>query len=212
MEAIPCYKVYGFVKRDRSGRIRWLLDELGVPYESHFLNWKADENNKPEYLAIHPLGQVPALTENKQTFIESGAICFYLARKYRTKLPLIPNAESPLWPTFLQWMFFAAATLDPKYNEYLYLSWKEDDALKGRLLPGLREELREMATVLETELGDRSYLVGGEFSIVDIMIGSVVWWLWDEKIIDVPRFPRLTVYTDRLSQRPAVKSSGALST
>ena len=74
-------KLY-FAPRTRATRARWLLEELGVPYELVKLDLARQENTTPAYLAVHPLGEVPALVDGEVTLLESLAICLHLADRY----------------------------------------------------------------------------------------------------------------------------------
>ena len=205
----PSLEVIGFVKQDRSGRIRWLLDELEIPYSSRFLDIKKGENESPEYLRLSPLGLVPTLLENGHPINESGAICLYLADRYGKRKAIAPDATSSLRSEFLHWYFFAAATLDPKTNE-LGLAERAPvgDPLHARVAT-ITSELREICAVIENRIRDRDYLVGNEFSLADIIAGNCLSWLLDGELPQA-EFPRIHSYVERLKARPAVKTSGAI--
>ena len=85
-------KLY-FTPRTRANRPRWMLEELGVPYEIVHVNLDAKENREPGYLRVHPLGQVPALVDGDVTVFESIAICMYLADRYPV-MGVAPQASS----------------------------------------------------------------------------------------------------------------------
>jgi glutathione S-transferase len=104
-------KLY-FAPRTRAIRARWLLEELGVPYELIKLDLARQENSTPTYLAVHPLGEVPALVDGDVTLLESLAICLYLADRFPEKhlAPLMGSAERG---PYYQWMAFAEVSLAP---------------------------------------------------------------------------------------------------
>lgn len=105
-------KLYGDPKT-RTPMVQWYLEELGTKYEYVSLNISAGENRKPEYLAINPIGKVPAILDGNLKLWESGAILLYLAEKYQQNPTSLE--ESAL---VSQWVFFANATLSPAlFNE-----------------------------------------------------------------------------------------------
>jgi glutathione S-transferase len=209
MTETPSFEVIGFVKQDRSGRVRWLLEELELSYESRFLDWRKDENESSEYRRLNPLGVVPTLLERGQAMIESGAICLYLADRYGAGKALAPDPLNPLRAEYLQWFFFVAATLDAKANELgLAENSPEGDSLRARI-PSILTELRQVSWVLEDRLKERDYLVGNEFSVVDILAGNCFGWLLGGEL-PAAEFPALHSYVERLKKRPALRASGAI--
>ena len=207
----PKYTVYGFNKGDRSGRVCWLLSELGIPYNRKELSFKDGDLDKPEYLKINPMGMVPAMTEDEVPMFESCAIMLYLAEKHHYTKPLLPMAGSPHRQAFLQWHFFAAATMDYKFNELMYLLFGhngEDDATKAAKKPPIIAEMKHILSVIEKAIGTREYLVGGEFSAADISVGSLCYWYMDDDYFNTAEFPRVKAYIERLKARPAAVASG----
>ncbi len=95
----------------RDARCQWVLEELGVPYKHVVMDPTKAENKTPEYLAIHPMGKVPAMVDGTMTLIESAAICEYLAEKYSR---LIPNSKDPEYFLHKQWMYYARTTVEPQ--------------------------------------------------------------------------------------------------
>src|SRR5882672_4547196 len=109
-------KLY-FAPRTRSTRPRWMLEELGVPYELIAVDLAAKENREPGYLHVHPLGQVPALVDGDVTVFESIAICMYLADRCPGR-SLAPAASSPLRGQYYQWLLFCASTIEPAIGRW----------------------------------------------------------------------------------------------
>lgn len=206
---LPSFEVIGFVKQDRSGRIRWTLEELEIPHTSRFLDIRKGENESPEYLELSPLGLVPTLLENGHPLNESGAICLYLADRYGSRKAIAPDATSHLRGEFLHWYFLAAATLDAKTNELgLAERAPAGDPLHLRI-DTITAELREICQLFENRLSERDYLVGNEFSLADILSGNCLSWLLDGELPPAD-FPAIHAYIERLKTRPAVKASGAI--
>src|SRR5262249_30062465 len=98
--------------RSRSVRARWLLEEIGEPYELVRLDLSKAEHKEPGYLKIHPHGAVPAFSDGDLTMFESSAICMYLADKFPQKR-LAPPVGSTVRGLYYQWMVYSIATLEP---------------------------------------------------------------------------------------------------
>ena len=99
-------QIYCMAKQDRSDRVRWLLEELAVNYQDHFLNQAGGDLNTPEFRKLNPMGRVPVIIDDGKTIFESGAICLYLADKYTDK-KLAPAVNSDERSSYLQWMVFS---------------------------------------------------------------------------------------------------------
>ena len=197
-------KLYSFIPQDRSGKIRWLLEELGVTYEIRNLDGENQENETQDYLKIHPMGMVPVLEDNGTVIFESGAICIYLTERFASR-GLAPSASSPHRGEFLTWTFFATATLDPlliRVFEAKKLPSQEGD----KLLREIKETFAPVAKKLESALADSPYLIGGEFSAADIMIAQPLNWADRVRLLD--DYPVLSRYLERLRARPACKKAG----
>src|SRR5579859_6645904 len=97
-------KLY-FAPGTRATRPRWMLEELGIPYEIVTVDLEAKENREPGYLRIHPLGRVPVLVDDEVTVFESIAICMYLAERHSER-GLAPPVSSPLRAQYYQWLLF----------------------------------------------------------------------------------------------------------
>src|SRR5438045_3786801 len=107
-------KLY-YVPMTRSNRPRWMLEELGVPYELVRLDPKKGENQTPEYLAINPTGKVPSLVDGEVKMFESAAIVAYLADKFQK---LAPPVGTPERAAYYQWLFFGMTTLEQPVGLY----------------------------------------------------------------------------------------------
>ena len=97
-----------YVPQTRAGRVRFVLEELGVPFE--LLRMEAKDTKSPEYLKVNPLGHVPALVDGDTTVIESAAICMYLADKFPEK-KLAPPPGTPERAAYYQWIVYAMVTM-----------------------------------------------------------------------------------------------------
>ncbi len=95
------------------GRIvHWMLEEVGVPYETKIIAFDKGEHKSPEYLAINPMGKIPAIVHNGTVVTEAAAICAYLADAF-PKAGLAPPLSDPARGTYYRWLFFAAGCIEP---------------------------------------------------------------------------------------------------
>ncbi|WP_257457129.1 glutathione S-transferase family protein [Archangium lipolyticum] len=198
-------KLY-FAPRTRATRARWLLEELGVPYELVKLDLSRQENSTPAYLAVHPLGEVPALVEGDVTLLESLAICLHLADRFPEKHLAPPMGSTERGP-YYQWMVFAELTLDPvvmAFHQHAQLPEEEQaSAHSAEELAKHRTRLAAVLDVINGGLGDREFLVGGAFTAADVVMVSILHWANTLKLLD--GHPRLAEYVKRHAQRPAVR-------
>ncbi len=187
-------KLY-YATPSRAGHVRWLLEELGVPYDLVRLDFEAEQQKLPEHLARHPLGKVPVLEDGDVTLFETGAICLYLADKYAEKGLAPPIGHASRAP-YLQWIFFAAAELEPPLVQF------------GKTpIDELKEAFLERARVLSEALAERAYLLGDDFSAADVMVGSTLGWARHFGLLE--GFPRLIEYGRLVGARPAARRARA---
>lgn len=178
-------KLYGSA-RSRASIVQWYLEELNIPYEFVLLDMQAGENQQPDYLAINPLGKVPAIADGDFKVWESGAILLYLADKYGQE-SLTPEKRAVL----NQWILYANATLGP-----------------GVFSEATREkELPRHMTMLNTHLEKQPYLLGDEFSVADVAVGALLAYIPLMLKIDLSDYPAVTRYMQRLSERPACQKA-----
>jgi glutathione S-transferase len=189
-------KLY-FAPRTRSTRPRWMLEELGVPYELVTVDLKADEN-RADYLLVHPLGQVPALVDGDVTVFESIAICMYLADRFPER-GLAPSPASPLRAPYYQWLLFCPSTIEPAIGR-----WAQHG---GDVTEPEREKARarfgEAADVLARTLAAGEHMLGAEFSTVDVIVGSNLRWARSVGLLEGR--DELSRYVDRVLARPAAR-------
>ncbi len=190
--------LYGFSYGDRSGRVRWLFEELGIAYEDHMLSWDLMEHRSPEYLKINPMGTVPTVRFDGRSLCETGAICLTFVDLHPQK-GLAPQPGSPLRAEYYQWMFFATSTLEPLMEKL----WRAREAKDHAAEAQASEEFKAAALLLESALSGKTYLVGNEFSAADIMIGSLL--NWGDFLIKLS--PVFKIYFEKLKARPACRKS-----
>lgn len=182
-----------FAVASRSYVALWMLEELGVPFETVTLDLRKGDQKKPEYLAINPMGKVPALTDGPVTVSENPAIGLYLADRYGYAT-LAPRIEDPERGTYLKWSIFSTAVLEPA------LSTRE----LGSKLPSVQVGWGNYDTVVDVltkALEGREWLLDRGFSAADVMLGATIAFGLYNKLL--PEHAPLTEYNARLMARPA---------
>ncbi len=190
-------KLY-FAPRTRATRPRWMLEELGVPYEIVTVDLAAKENREPGYLRVHPLGQVPALVDGDVTVFESIAICMYLADKYAER-GLAPPVSSPLRAPYYQWLLFCASTIEPAIGRSAQHGGDVAEAEREKA----RARFAEAADMLTRALATGEHMLGDRFSTVDVIVGSNLNWARRVGLLNGRDL--LSGYVDRLLTRPAAR-------
>lgn len=178
-------KLYGG-ERSRASIVKWYLEELGIPYEFVLLDLQAGEHRQPAYLAINPIGKVPALVDEDFKVWESGAILLYLAEKYGQ-----PGLSIEQQTLLNQWITYANATLGTE----LFSSANREEAAARH------------CSMLNHLLEHQPFIAGQEFSVADVAVGSVVAYARIMLNLDLGPYPALLEYAKRLSERPAFQNS-----
>jgi glutathione S-transferase len=180
----------------RSGAARILLEELGVPYDVHVLNLKQNEQRAPDYLAINPMGKVPAIRHGDALVTEQPAIFIYLADLF-PQAGLAPAPDDPLRGPYLRWLAFYGSSFEPAIT---------DLAMKREPTPPMMCPYGDYDTMLATltaQLRAGRYLLGERFSAADVLWGTALGWATMFKL--VPELPEVMAYIDRVAARPAAR-------
>lgn len=186
------------------------LEEMGLDYEAHLVNFRLGEQLEPEYLLINPNGKIPCLIDphgpddKPIALMESIVILIYLADL--TDLLLPKDYRSRL--EHLQWLSFQAAHIGPMFGQfghfYVYSDDRERDAYA---IDRYTKETRRLLQVLEDRLDDREYIMGSDYSIVDIAILPWVLRLTDfyqaGEQLQIADFDRVLNWQDRITARKA---------
>src|SRR5262245_61414079 len=168
-------KLY-FAPQSRAGRPRWMLEEIGAPYELVRLDLEKGDQKKPAYLKINPNGTVPALVDGDLALFESAAICQYLADKFPDK-HLAPPAGTPARGRYYQWIHYAMSGLEPPLvTIFLHTMRKPEAERLPVLVTEARTQLKGVLGILEQALAGHTYMVGNEFTTADVMIASTLGW------------------------------------
>ena len=178
------------------GRVaRWMLEEVGAPYETKLLDY-ASSMKAPEYLAINPMGKVPAIVHKGRTVTETAAICAYLADAF-------PDAE--LAPAlddradYYRWLFFTAGPVEAAFSNKA--AGFIPDADKQRMFGYGNFDLA--LDTLENAVNGKEFIAGNRFSAADVYVASMLAFMMGFRLLE-PR-PAFSAYVERLELRPAWK-------
>ena len=171
-----------------------LLEELRAPYDLHVLNMKAGEQRQPAYLAINPMGKVPAVRHGDAVITEQVAVYLYLADLF-PEAELAPAIGDALRGPYLRWMVFYAAAFEPAVV---------DRAAKHEPAPQAMSPYGDYDTMLATvvnQLRSGPYLLGERFTAADVLWGTALGWTTMFDL--VPKRPEIMDYVNRIGARPA---------
>ena len=180
----------------RDLRARWALEEAGLSYETRLLS--QGEQDKPEYRALQPFGQVPILEEDGLVLFESGAIVLHIGERCETLLPRDPAARARA----TQWLISALNSIEPFMMNVAVIDvfYAQEQWAKQRR-PGAVEFAQKRLASLSKSLGDKPFLDGDRFTAGDLMMTTVLRILKHTDIVS--RDPRLAAYLERCTRRPA---------
>ena len=180
--------------QSRATGTRVLLEELGAPYDLHILNMKAAEQRKDAYLAINPLGKVPAIRHHGAVVTEQVAIFIYLADLF-PQAGLTPALNDPRRGPYLRWIAYYGASFEPAVIDHF---------MKREPAPITQSPYADYDTMLgalEAQLAKGPYLLGEEITAADILWGIALSWTMMFGI--VPKRDVFVRYAERIAARPA---------
>ena len=187
----------------RSTRVAWALEEAGLDYLYTAIDIKAGEGFKPPFITMNPSGKVPAFVEDDLILTESAAICIYIADKVPDKglVPAVGTKERALHD---QWCFFAASELE----QPLWLIAKHTfvftpDQRHPEVIPSAEWEFKRQLSVLAQGLGDKTFILGEQFTVADILLSHVLTWASRGLKMDLGH-GNLSAYPKRTQSRPAL--------
>ena len=166
------------------------------------MSFKKGENRSPEYLAVNPMGKVPALRHRGVAITEASAICAYLADEFpRAKLNI--PVGNPKRGTYLKWLFFGPSCVEPAIWERGYP--RKEPAPRAAL--GFGDFDTVVDVLAKAAAAARPYLMGEQFTAADVVIGSTLRWGLMFKLL--PERPEFVAYVGRLNERAALKRADA---
>jgi glutathione S-transferase len=178
------------------GRIaHWMLEEVGAPYTVELLDFERGEHKQPAYLALNPMGKVPAIVHRGVVVTECAAICSYLADAFPAA-KLAPLPSEPARGTYFRWLFFAAACIEQASLDKS--SPRSAEVRPSALGYGSYPDVMD---AIENAIQPGPHILGDRFSAADVYLGSQLGWGLMTKSIE-PR-PAFVEYVQRLGKRPA---------
>jgi glutathione S-transferase len=182
----------------RDLRARWALEEAGLPYKTRLL--EQGDQDKPDYRALQPFGQVPILEEDGHVLFESGAIVLYIGERSETLLPKDAGARARA----TQWLIAALNSIEPYVMNValIDLFYVNEEWAKLRR-PGAVAFVQKRLAALANALGDKPYLDGDRFTAGDLMMTTVLRALKHTDIVTSDKC--LAAYLERCTARPAFK-------
>ncbi|MGD0107457.1 MAG: glutathione S-transferase family protein [Rhodopila sp.] len=180
----------------RSSGTLILLEELGAPYELRVLNMQAGEQRQPAFLAVNPMGKVPAILHGDVVVTEQVAVFLYLADLF-PDAGLAPVLGDKRRGAYLRWMAFYAGCFEPAVM---------DRAMKRDPAPVMMSPYGDFDTVIATlteQLRAGPFILGEDFSAADVLWGSALGWTTMFGL--VPKTPEIAAYIERTTSRPAAR-------
>lgn len=185
----------------RSSIALWMLEEIGEPFDVKMLDLTKGDQQKPDYLAVNPMGKVPALKHGDAVITESAAICTYLADAFPRAGLNVPVGD-PRRGVYLKWLFFAPGVLEPAVTDRAFP--RREEPRRSVLGYG---DFDTVMNVLCDALTPGPYLMGEQFTAADVVIGANIRWGMGFNLI--PQRKELTDYVARFKDRPAVTRAEA---
>jgi glutathione S-transferase len=196
-------KIYG-VARSRASRVLWMAKELGLDYEHVQVNFATDETRTPVHLALNPNGHVPVIDDDGLILWESMAINLYLAKKYGAGrlYPSRLEDEARAW----QWSFWGVTeverpVLTAMMNRAVYPESQRDLAAAD----AAEKTLAQPLGVLDGVVARTPYLLGGDFTVADLNVASILAWARPARI-DMSPFPKVAEWLKNCAERPAASA------
>lgn len=180
--------------QSRATGTRVLLEELGAPYDLHILNMKAGEQRKDAYLAINPLGKVPAIRHGDALVTEQVAIFIYLADLF-PQAGLTPALNDPRRGQYLRWIAYYGSSFEPAVIDHFM------KRVPAPITQSPYADYDTMLGALEAQLAKGPYLFGDEITAADILWGVALSWTMMFGI--VPKRDVFVRYAERITARPA---------
>ena len=185
----------------RGSRLRWMLEEIGAPYDVSPVNLQRGEHKSEDYLKVHPHGLVPAFELNGQPLVESAAVCMQLADLH-PEANLAPAIGSATRALYYQWIVYAPATLDdPLVARVFHTVFLPPDKRDGARVANADRVWAAAAPFLSKTIGSGDWLLGAQFTAADVVIGYDIRLAHSMGML--ADYPVLSDYFARLTGRPA---------
>jgi len=185
----------------RSSIALWMLEEIGEPYDIKPIKLSEGQQLKPDYLAINPMGKVPALKHGDTVITEVAAICTYLADAFPDKKLAVP-VGTPKRGVYLKWLFFGPGCIEPAVIDRA--APRKEEARRAMLGYG---DFDTTMNVVAKAVEKGPWIMGEQFTAADVVIGSNIRFGTMFKLI--PERPEFSAYAARIAARPAAQRADA---
>jgi GST-like protein len=193
-------------------KVSIMLEEIGLPYEAHLVDFSKGEQRTPEYLSLNPYGKIPAIIDpvgpggKPLPLFESGAILLYLAEKTGK---LLPADRAARYET-LQWLFFQIGAMGPMFGQVgFFHKFAGSEIEDKRPLHRYRDEAKRILAILEARLAERAWIMGDEYTIADIsMLGwvrNLIGFYDAGELVGFAELKHVPAWLERGLARPAVQ-------
>lgn len=190
--------LYAMGWQDRSDRVRWLLEEMNIPYTNHFLKKSAGEMNTAEYRKLNPMGRVPTIVDGDIVLSESAAVCMYLADRYSYGTLAPKMEDTALRAEYTKWMVFSVGSLEAVIARmFTHVNDPEETKITHDYV---REQSEFFKLALNPILEKQDYILASGFSAADIMLAAVIPGAQDFLVTNNPPVQK---YMDRMMAREA---------
>ena len=196
-------KLYDFKSSPNCQRVKVVLAEKNLAYETVPVDLPAKEQKTPEYLKMNPYGKVPVLTDDGTVLYESCIINEYLEEKYPTPSLLPKDPGQKAKARIL--IDYGMAHFDGPYQKLRMELMKDAKEQNAQTVTSAKSDLKKLLQRFEDEIGDKQYLMG-DFSLVDADLLPRFTRLEGFGVLPDPSLPRLGKYLERMKARPSVKA------
>lgn len=185
--------------RSRAAMSHWLLEEIGAPYALAHVDYEDGSMRSEEFLAINPMGKIPALVDGQTIVTENIAIAIYLADKYKSPNDLAPAIDHPQRGEYLRWVAFQSGAIEPA----MMAAGQKLDVERRQAGWGSVDLVLD---VLDQKLsGPGPYLLGDWFTAADVVLGGALSWATGFGLFE--KRPSFEAYIGRLASRPAFQKA-----
>ncbi len=184
-----------------SGRTRWMLEEVGVPYEYIVVDVRGGEARKAAFREINPFGTVPFLVDGDVRLAESMAINTYLAGQYKPELvPADAVGRALAW----QWSLWAITSVQPKALDVMMQMMRPDPERGAKIMDEAKSALSSQLDLLERSMTGE-FVLGDKFTVADVNVGSCINLVARLRALPEEPWPKVFAWLARMRERPAYK-------
>ena len=193
-------------------KVSIMLEEIGLPYEAHLVDFGKGDQRTPEYLSLNPYGKIPAIIDpagpggKPLPLFESGAILLYLAEKTGKLMAADPGERYET----LQWLFFQIGAMGPMFGQIgFFHKFAGREIEDKRPLHSYRDEAKRILAVIDTRLAERAWIMGDDYTIADIsMLGwvrNLIGFYDAGELVGFAELKHVPAWLERGLARPAVQ-------